>query len=311
MNTVILVILSDGSNYSGHSVTGVAVGRDVVMDIEATGVPGDMYPQPGLMNIVNIGDGISQASFLYNSVQNPEWPESARIGGISTTTLSSNLVYLGADWRHFSDIETLLRASFDFAEGNGGTVVPVELLSFDASAAGKRVDITWTTASELNSARFEVEKATETGLFIKLAEMEAAGNSSVIRNYGPVVDNNVEYGKTYTYRLKSIDRDGVYAYSDERVVTLTGLNGVMELGTANPNPVTSESRIEYSLSEGSTIDIVLIDASGREVSKLYSGMQTAGTHVLNINAKDLANGVYQVVLRSGDVMLTRSINVVK
>jgi hypothetical protein len=301
-----------GMDYSGHSLTGVSIGRDVEFDVMSTGVAGDMYPQPGLMNIVQTGNGNSLTAFIYNTVQNPEWPDIARIGGIATTTLTSNLVYLGIDWRHFADIETVLRASFDFIERNNGTVVPVELLSFDAQAAGKRVDINWTTASELNSSRFEVEKATEgSKFFTKIAEMDAAGNSAVVRNYGPVVDNAVEYGKTYVYRLKTIDRNGDHAYSDERVVTLTGIGGYAELGQARPNPVSTESTLDYTLSQNASIEITLVDASGKEISRLYSGMQTAGSHILNINAKDIPSGVYQIVLSSGDIMLTRSINVIK
>ena len=304
--------LGAGADYSGNTLTGVAVGRDLLFDVMSTGVAGDMYPQPGLMNIVHTGNGISREAFLYNSVQNPEWPDEARIGGIATTTLTSNLVYLGLDWRHFGDIETVLRASFDFIEGSGGTVIPVELLSFDAVAAGKRVDINWTTASELNSARFEVEKSSaNSGIFIKIAEMEAAGNSAVLLNYGPVVDNAVEYGNTYIYRLKTYDRNGDYSYSDERTVTLTGLNGSARLEQAYPNPVSLESVMEYYLSESGNIEISLVDASGKVVAGLYSGNQTAGIHNLNINAKNIPSGVYQVVLRSGDIMLTRSINVVK
>lgn len=304
--------LGAGSNYDGYDVTGITVARGLVMDIAATGIAGDMYPSPALMNIVQTGNGISRIAYRYNKVQNDEWPDEARIGGITTTTLTSTLVYLGSDWRHFSDIETVLRASFDFVEFNGGTVIPVEFLSFDAKAAGKRVDISWTTASELNTSRFEVEKAVEgTSFFTKIGEMEAAGNSAVIRNYGPVVDNAVDYGKTYIYRLKSIDRDGTPSYSDERVVTLTGINGVAQLGQARPNPVSTETSLDYSLSENANIEITLVDASGKVVANLFNGMQTAGQHILNINAKEIPSGVYQVVLRSGDIMITNNINVVK
>ena len=141
--------------------------------------------------------------------------------------------------------------------------------------------------------------------------MEAAGNSAVLLNYGPVVDNAVEYGNTYIYRLKTYDRNGDYRYSGERTVTLTGLNGTARLEQAYPNPVSLESVMEYYLSASGNIEISLVDASGKVIAGLYSGNQTAGIHDLNINAKNIPSGVYQVVLRSGDIMLTRSINVVK
>lgn len=304
--------LGAGANYSGYKVTGVSIGRDLKFDIMATGVAGDSYPMPALMNIVYTGNGNSRMSFRYDNVQNPEWPDAARIAGIATNTLTSNTVYLGFDWRHFGDIETVLRASFDFIEAGGGTVVPVELLSFDAKAIGKRVDVSWATASELNSSRFDVEKANVgSNIFTKIGEMEAAGNSSVVRNYGPVVDNNVEYGKSYIYRLRSFDRDGSSSLSEERIVTLTGINGVATLGQPTPNPVNNETVVTYSLSNAGNIEITLVDANGKEVERLYTGSQTAGTHNLNISARNIASGVYTIVLRSGDLMITTPMNVVK
>lgn len=304
--------LGNGANYSGKKLNGEAVGRGVTFDVISTGVAGDMYPQPGLMNILNTGEGISRPAFYYNSVQNPEWPNEARIGGIATTTLNSNVVYLGLDWRHFGDIETVLRAAFDFIEANNGTVVPVELLSFEATAAGRRVDLTWTTASELNTSRFEIEKSVNgSGVFTKIGEMEAAGESSVLLNYGPVVDNAVDFGNTYIYRLKVVDRDGTPSYSGERTVVLTGLNGSAWLSQAMPNPVSGVSTLEYSISESSNVEIVLIDASGKVAAELYNGSKAAGTYTLNIDAKTLPSGAYQVVLRANGIVLSNSINVIK
>ena len=92
---------------------------------------------------------------------------------------------------------------------------------------------------------------------------------------------------------------------------MTGISGYAELGQARPNPVTTESSLDYTLSQNANIEITLVDASGKEISRLYSGMQTAGSHIQKIDAKNLPSGVYQVVLRSGDIMLTRSINVIK
>lgn len=150
-----------------------------------------------------------------------------------------------------------------------------------------------------------------TAEFSLVGEIEAAGNSSVVRNYGPVVDNAVEYGNTYVYRLKTYDRDGSFSYSEERTVTLTGINGVVELNQPSPNPVNSTSSISYSLSQSANVTIYVIDATGKEVAKLFDGMQTAGTHNLNVNASNFASGAYQVVLRSGDILRTVNMNVVR
>lgn len=307
--------LGANQNYSGNTMTGVSIGRNLTFDVLSTGVEGDMYPQPALMNIAETGDGISKMAFRYNKVQNDEWPDIARIAGVTSSNLFSNIVYLGIDWRHFGDIETVLRGSFDYVEGNGGIVVPVDLLSFNARQVGGRVDVNWSTASEQNTARFEVERAdvlpTGTSSYVKIDEMAAAGNSSVIKHYGPVVDNKVSYGNTYSYRLKTLDRDGSHSYSDEQIVTMTGLSGAAWLGTASPNPANGESKVSYRLSESGSLRISMYDASGKEIAVLFDGTQTSGEHVLNINAGNYMSGLYTLVLQSGNIHLTTPITIVK
>ncbi|HRP03214.1 MAG TPA: T9SS type A sorting domain-containing protein, partial [Candidatus Kapabacteria bacterium] len=307
--------LGNGQNYDGKSVTGVNLARDKQFDIISTGVAGDSYPMPALMNIVEGGEGLSKMAIRYNSTQNNEWPDAARIGGVGTTTLQSNVLYVGIDWRHFGDVEGVLRGTFDFAEGNGGIVVPVELMSFDATAIGQRVELNWRTASEQNSSRFEVERAdvtaSGTSSYVKIDEVPAAGNSSIISNYGPIIDNGVHYGNTYNYRLKMIDLDGKFDYSDVKTVTLGGTEGKAWLASVKPNPVNSSSILEYGLGEGMTIEINIYDASGKLVKNLYSGMQTVGSHSLNLGANNLSSGSYTIVMNVGETILTQTITVVK
>jgi hypothetical protein len=307
--------LGNGQNYDGKTVTGVNLARDRQFDIMSTGVAGDAYPMPGLMNIVETGDGISKMAIRYDYAQNNEWPDAARIGGVGTSTLNSNVLYVAIDWRHFGDIETLLRGTFDFAEGNGGIVVPVELMNFEAQAIGKRVELNWRTASEQGSSRFEVERAdvnaSGTSSFVKIDEVAAAGNSSIITNYGPIVDNNVNYGNTYSYRLKMVDADGKFDYSDVKTVTLGGLDGKAWLGTVKPNPVNANSVLEYGLGEGMNIEINIYDANGKVVRNLTNGFHNTGIYTINLDASNLSSGSYTIVMNVGETILTQTITVVK
>jgi len=307
--------LGNGQNYSGKTITGVNLARDIQFDILATGVAGDANPMPGLMNIVETGEGLSKMAIRYDYAQNNEWPDAARIGGVGTNTLSSNVLYVAIDWRHFGDIETLLRGSFDFAEGNGGIVVPVELMNFNATAVGKRVELNWRTASEQGSSRFEVERAdvnpNGTSNFVKIDEVAAAGNSSIISNYGPIVDNNVNYGNTYSYRLKMVDADGTFDYSDEKTVTLGGIDGKAWLGTVKPNPVNANSVLEYGLGEGMNIEINLYDANGKAVNNLANGYHNMGTYTISLDASNLSSGTYTIVMNVGDTIITQTITLVK
>ncbi len=307
--------LGNGQNYSGKTITGVNLARDVQFDILATGVAGDANPMPGLMNIVETGEGLSKMAIRYDYAQNSEWPDAARIGGVGTSTLTSNILYVAIDWRHFGDIEKLLRGTFDFAEGNDGIVVPVELMNFNANAVGKRVELNWRTASEQGSSRFEVERAdvnpNGTSNFVKIDEVAAAGNSSIISNYGPIVDNNVNYGNTYSYRLKMVDADGTFDYSDEKTVTLGGIDGKAWLGTVKPNPVNANSVLEYGLGEGMNIEINLYDANGKAVNNLANGYHNMGTYTISLDASNLSSGTYTIVMNVGETIITQTITVVK
>ncbi len=98
---------------------------------------------------------------------------------------------------------------------------PVELLSFDAEISSGFVNVSWVTASELNSKSFIIEKANvienEEAVFKTIDTVAAAGKSSTNKEYS-YEDNDVELFKTYAYRLKMIDMDGEFYYSNERAI---------------------------------------------------------------------------------------------
>jgi hypothetical protein len=272
------------------------------------------------MDVVTEGEGSAKAAFLYADVKNPNSnqidPERLaqdRVMGVALTSLYKNVVTLGADWRHFGDPESILRGSFDFIESNGGLVIPIELLDFAAEQNGMRVDLNWSTASETNSSMFEVEKTEITnglrGTFSKIGEVSAAGNSAVTSYYN-TSDRTIESGATYAYRLKMIDMDGEFEYSGERVLTIDA-DGAISLNGITPNPVNSISSLSYSLGMATSVEVVMYDMSGKAVLTLANGMQTSGTHELSINANDLSNGVYKLVLRANGKTLSTNVNIVK
>ena len=114
-------------------------------------------------------------------------------------------------------------------------------------------------------------------------------------------------GGTYAYRLKMLDLTGEYEYSEVREVKI-GEDGSAWLGEAMPNPVSNVSELNYSAQGAVTIE--LYDMAGKLVSVLFDG-SVNGASKLTINASQLTSGRYNVVLKSADVTLTRSINVVK
>jgi len=224
---------------------------------------------------------------------------------VVTNTIEYNSIFLALDWRHFAKPQDVLRGVLDFLDHNGGYVLPVDLVSFDAQQAGKRVDLSWITSQEMNSAKFEVEKSSDNNSFNKIAEVPAKGNSHDLTKYGPVQDHNVEFGKSYTYRLKMVDKDGSYNYSDTRTVLLQSENGLIQLGEILPNPSSTESKLSLVLSNSTNLTIEVFNSVGTKMMTLINGTKNAGSYELIIPTRELPQGSYTIVLTSGEVMITR------
>jgi hypothetical protein len=228
--------------------------------------------------------------------------------GVAVTTLNRNVIYLSVDWRHLQNIERVLRASFDYCERNGGAIIPVELVNFDARARGNKVDLNWQTASEYQSDRFEIERASFNdagkGIFSSIATVKAAGTSTEVKNYN-TEDGNVQLGKKYAYRLKMIDLDGKFMYSDEKVVELTG-NDVLWLGMPKPNP--SSSKVSFEFSTGNqNVDVVVYDLDGKVVTPKYQ----INSNEIEFDLNGLSSGSYTIIIKSGDLMQKKQFQVVK
>ena len=103
--------------------------------------------------------------------------------------------------------------------------VPVELTSFTASISGNEVTLNWITATEINNAGFELERRQISSVknqmeWERIGFIEGKGTTTKPANYS-FVDENVKTG-TYQYRLKQIDYDGTFEFSNEIEVEILG-----------------------------------------------------------------------------------------
>ena len=207
----------------------------------------------------------------------------------------------------------------DFSEfwlNNGGfnniTSLPVELLSFSATKAAnnKDVKVSWTTSSELDVDRFEIEVARSNSdyaqnIYAKLGEVKSNGNTSSQRQY---VFNDVENGKVGVryYRLKIIDNDGHVSYSAIRPVVFSD-NVVWQVF---PNPSDGAYSLICQANAGEQVVIHVYDASGKLV---YQSGTVASGFMQRINI-DLRSGVFGkglYLLRAGSNSQVQSFKVLK
>ena len=130
-------------------------------------------------------------------------------------------------------------------KSTSNTNLPIELVAFDAERENaKEVLLSWETAVEINNAGFEVERMLDNEEeFTVIDFVEGYGNSNTNRYYD-LVDENSHAGISY-YRLKQIDTDGTYTYSELRAVE--GERAETEMNVlVYPNPTSSMIQVQFS-----------------------------------------------------------------
>ncbi len=170
--------------------------------------------------------------------------------------------------------------------------LPIDLVSFTAELRGSVVDLTWTTASELNNAYFTVEKSQDAVTFKKVVAVTGKGNSTSEMAY-TATDYTPYFGFSY-YRLKQTDFDGTYAYSD---LVIVQNDKVME-SSVFPNPVDGNSfNLRMNGVEGQTVLVTLYNSMGAQV---YARpiVQKTGAMTATITIPKLKPGLYIVVGRT-------------
>lgn len=103
----------------------------------------------------------------------------------------------------------------------------------------------------------------------------------------------------------------VYAYvldSDEGRAALPGRTA---LYGAYPNPFNSRTTLRFALAKSSTVNLKIFDVTGREAVRVLSGRLAAGDHVYNLDAGDLASGLYWLVMQTDAETLTRKLMLIR
>ena len=143
---------------------------------------------------------------------------------------------------------------------SGITPLPVELISFNASKVSSGVLLDWTTASELNNSGFEVERSIDGETWELIGWVEGSGTTQEIKNYSFIDEDNLNQ-LTY-YRLRQVDYDGAYEYSD--VIAFETLKEDIVEFEAYPNPtsgVVSFNKEYENVKVSNSYGITVLEAS--------------------------------------------------
>ena len=188
--------------------------------------------------------------------------------------------------------------------------VPVELTSFVASVVAKNVELTWTTATEINNMGFEIEKSFDGNNFIKIGFVEGRGTSSEAHNYLFTDKPDLQQKTKFNYRLRQVDFDGKAKYSII-VNVFYDVPDNVALNQNYPNPFNPTTTINYSIAETAPVTLKIYDVTGREVSVLVDEVKQPGRYEITFDASSLASGVYFYKLNAGSFSSVKKLSVLK
>jgi glucose/arabinose dehydrogenase len=207
----------------------------------------------------------------------------------------------GATWE--SDFQPDVRASniTSFGEDDDGELyaarlsgpiyrvtaspLPVELLSFNATAKEGRVHLDWSTASEHNTSHFEIERSTENTDFEPIGHVAAAGESASVQRYS--YEDLLAVSGENVYRLKMVDEDGSFKYSPIVSIELREPTD----WTLSPNPANGKVSLLLDKGNLSALRLSMINVQGHEVLA-FEESAPAFPYSKEFSVAELPAGIY-------------------
>jgi photosystem II stability/assembly factor-like uncharacterized protein len=204
----------------------------------------------------------------------------------------------------------IINPETSIAAGAGGAILkstntglPVELASFSAAAVEDKILLSWQTSSETNNRGFEIHRKSPEEDYRTLGFVQGNGTTAEVNNYN-YSDNNIPPG-TYTYRLKQIDYDQSFRYSDEVEVVFNTNPKQFSLEQCYPNPFNPATNINFSIPGSGYVELRIYNILGMEIGELVNEYLEAGTYQVQWNAKRHASGTYFYRLSAGEYTETR------
>ncbi len=185
---------------------------------------------------------------------------------------------------------------------NGGLrleSLPVELVAFSGywDPQQSSIELTWVTASEINNDFFTIERViNKDGEFVAIGEVDGRGTTTALQVYG-LSDQDVISSGTYYYRLKQVDFDGGYEYSDIIEIDVL-LNKDVGL-KVYPNPVENQTTLDISVSRSDIAEVSVTDFIGREVIRVTTHDVQIGQNPISLDLSSIPVGSYLIKVQMG------------
>jgi photosystem II stability/assembly factor-like uncharacterized protein len=265
-------------NYGGYSA-GLIEGNYTLSQLQALGISND--------DISSIKVAVGYEVILYAD---------DNFQGTAITLTANNSCLVGLS---FNDNTSSIKVIKLIAS-------PVEWLGFAIVKKDKVTVLNWSTATEINSDLYSIERSSDGQQFETIGKVKAAGNSSAVLQY-TFEDSEISNGIVY-YRIKEIDLNGVFKYSLVEHIERTD----KDFHASNfPNPFDEFTTLHFDLEYEGLVEIVVFNMQGIKVAEVFNGSLKKGTHNMELDANtyNLAEGKYICKIIGGDK--TYSLNLIK
>lgn len=296
-----------------------------VNGVETNRISTEGYSYSSSLNKVTIGVGYTNMYYAYFKGKIDELR-------VWNTTRSASEIFDNMN-AELAGSETGLVAYYKMSDGSGTTLsddqssgsnpgtisnatwvssdspLPVELTSFAATPKGRSVELVWETASEVDNYGFEIERS--------------PAGSTTWENIGFVSGNgstNIPHSYSYTdvtavgpvqYRLKQINRDGSFEYS-QTVAASPSMIKVLELDQNYPNPFNPATNISFTVPTNGHAVLTVVNILGQRVATLFNGEAEAGRmYQASFDASGFAAGLYFSRLEHNGTVKLKKMQLIK
>lgn len=176
-------------------------------------------------------------------------------------------------------------------------IVPVELSSFNVFNQNGDAVLAWSTESETNNFGFEIQRKAAGENFKRAGFVPGNGTTSSLHHYS-YIDTDLQEG-TYYYRLKQLDNDGAFEFSEIKSVVLIAPSDY-NLEQNYPNPFNSQTIIHYQINQGAgeyEVKFLIYNSLGKLIRTLVNERQAPGKYSIAWDGRDnfgniVSSGIY-------------------
>ena len=182
--------------------------------------------------------------------------------------------------------------------------LPVTLIQFKGRKQSDNILLDWTTANETQVSHFEIERSANGSAFDKLGTVAASGNSNSNRSY--TFTDADPFDAVNYYRLKMIDIDGKFSYSNVIVFMGSRSKGIV-VSNVKPNPFRESINLSVVLQQAQPLTIQLVDVTGRVVATKQVQVKEGNNDVLYDGLSGLSEGIYYLRIITTDASLQQKV----